>query len=60
VAGTLKIPSLSPTGTISVPLRCRPGNQGERAFTININDPGNGVVTRRQAQGVIIDSRFGG
>ena len=58
VGGTLKIPSLSASGTISVPLRCRPGNQGARAFTVNLTDPGNSIVTRRQAQGLIIDSHF--
>ena len=58
-AGTLRIPSLSPSGTIGVALRCQPGNQGERAFTITLTDPVNGVVARRQARGVIIDSRFG-
>jgi hypothetical protein len=60
VTGTLKIPSLSRSATISVPLRCRPGNQGDRAFTVNLTDPGNGVVTGRQARGLIVDSRFGG
>jgi hypothetical protein len=58
VSGTLKIPSLAPGGAISVALRCRPGNQGERAFTVNLTKPANGAITRRQAQGVIIDSRF--
>jgi hypothetical protein len=59
VSGTLKIPSLAPGGAIGVVLRCRPGDQGERAFKMNRTNPGNGVVTRRQDQGVIIDSRFG-
>jgi hypothetical protein len=53
------IPSLSPSGTIGVALRCRPGDPGERVFTITLTDSVNGVVARRPARGVIIDSRFG-
>lgn len=58
VSGTLRIPSLSPSGTISVALRCRQGNQGDRTFTVNLTNPVNGALADSQAQGQIIDFTF--
>jgi hypothetical protein len=55
VSGTLTIPSLSSSGTISVPLRCRHGNQGDRTFTVNLTNPVNGILMDNQGQGLIID-----
>jgi hypothetical protein len=55
VSRTLNIPSLSSSGTISVPLRCRQGDQGDRIFTVNLTNPGNGILVSNQGQGLIID-----
>ncbi len=54
-SGTLALPTLSSSGTISVALYCRPGSQGTRTFTLNLTNPGNGILADNQGQGVIID-----
>ncbi len=55
VSGMLSIPSLSPKGTISVPLRCRQGEQGDRTFTVDLSNPVNCTFGNDQGQGLIID-----
>lgn len=55
VSGTLTLPTLSSGGLITVPLKCRQGTQGDRIFTLNLTNPGNGILADNQGQGLIID-----
>jgi hypothetical protein len=55
VTGTLSIPTLSPMGAISVGLKRRAGEQGDRRFNLNLTNPVNCVLVNGQAKGLIID-----
>jgi hypothetical protein len=54
-SGTLLIPANQPTGTITVPIKGDTLDEGDQAFTMNLNTPGNATISDNAATITIKD-----